>query len=99
MVGPADRAQGGEARAQGQAVGQDVAGAGLTGRHRLSPKRPACRRISTRSAYNLVGYGCTTCIGNSGPSARAGEEAVNDADLVVCRRAVGNRNFEAASTR
>jgi aconitate hydratase len=44
--------------------------------------------------FNLVGYGCTTCIGNSGPLPEAISRAVNDNDLVVCSVLSGNRNFE-----
>jgi aconitate hydratase len=44
--------------------------------------------------FNLVGYGCTTCIGNSGPLPAEVSEAVNDADLAVCSVLSGNRNFE-----
>ena len=44
--------------------------------------------------FNLVGYGCTTCIGNSGPLPDAISEAVNERDLVVCAVLSGNRNFE-----
>jgi aconitate hydratase len=44
--------------------------------------------------FNLVGYGCTTCIGNSGPLPDAISAAVNDADLAVCSVLSGNRNFE-----
>ncbi len=44
--------------------------------------------------FNLVGYGCTTCIGNSGPLPEAISEAVNEKDLVVCSVLSGNRNFE-----
>jgi aconitate hydratase len=44
--------------------------------------------------FNLVGYGCTTCIGNSGPLPEAISEAVNRHDLVVCSVLSGNRNFE-----
>ncbi|MFL5953377.1 MAG: aconitate hydratase AcnA [Gaiellaceae bacterium] len=45
--------------------------------------------------FNTVGYGCTTCIGNSGPLADEISEAVNEGDLVVCSVLSGNRNFEA----
>jgi aconitate hydratase len=45
--------------------------------------------------FNLVGYGCTTCIGNSGPLPEAISEAVTEGDLVVCAVLSGNRNFEA----
>ena len=44
--------------------------------------------------FNLVGYGCTTCIGNSGPLPEAISDAVNEKDLVVCSVLSGNRNFE-----
>src|ERR1039457_6301254 len=44
--------------------------------------------------FNLVGYGCTTCIGNSGPLPSAISEAVNDNDLAVAAVLSGNRNFE-----
>ena len=44
--------------------------------------------------FNLVGYGCTTCIGNSGPLIPAVSAAVADADLAVCSVLSGNRNFE-----
>jgi aconitate hydratase len=44
--------------------------------------------------FNLVGYGCTTCIGNSGPLPEEISEAVNDADLAVVSVLSGNRNFE-----
>jgi aconitate hydratase len=44
--------------------------------------------------FNLVGYGCTTCIGNSGPLPETISKAVNDNDLVVCSVLSGNRNFE-----
>jgi aconitate hydratase len=44
--------------------------------------------------FNLVGYGCTTCIGNSGPLAPEISQAVGDADLAVASVLSGNRNFE-----
>ena len=44
--------------------------------------------------FNLVGYGCTTCIGNSGPLPPAISEAVNENDLAVTAVLSGNRNFE-----
>jgi len=44
--------------------------------------------------FNLVGYGCTTCIGNSGPLADPIAGAVEEADLAVCSVLSGNRNFE-----
>ena len=44
--------------------------------------------------FNLVGYGCTTCIGNSGPLDPAISAAIEEKDLVVCSVLSGNRNFE-----
>jgi aconitate hydratase len=44
--------------------------------------------------FNLVGYGCTTCIGNSGPLPEEISEVVNTADLAVVSVLSGNRNFE-----
>jgi aconitate hydratase len=44
--------------------------------------------------FNLVGYGCTTCIGNSGPLLPEVSQAVNDNDLAVTAVLSGNRNFE-----
>ncbi|AXI41927.1 aconitate hydratase AcnA [Sulfitobacter sp. SK011] len=44
--------------------------------------------------FNLVGYGCTTCIGNSGPLEPAISKAINDYDLIGTSVLSGNRNFE-----
>ncbi|KPP81097.1 MAG: aconitate hydratase AcnA [Oceanicaulis sp. HLUCCA04] len=44
--------------------------------------------------FNLVGYGCTTCIGNSGPLPEKISKAVAEGDLVACSVLSGNRNFE-----
>ncbi|MBG2777115.1 aconitate hydratase AcnA [Proteus mirabilis] len=44
--------------------------------------------------FNLVGYGCTTCIGNSGPLLAPIEEAIKDNDLTIAAVLSGNRNFE-----
>ena len=44
--------------------------------------------------FNLVGYGCTTCIGNSGPLPQPISDAVQAGDLVACSVLSGNRNFE-----
>jgi aconitate hydratase len=45
--------------------------------------------------FHTVGYGCTTCIGNSGPLPEPISRAVTEGDLVVCAVLSGNRNFEA----
>jgi aconitate hydratase len=44
--------------------------------------------------FNLVGYGCTTCIGNSGPLPEPISEAIQENNLAVCSVLSGNRNFE-----
>lgn len=44
--------------------------------------------------FNLVGYGCTTCIGNSGPLPEPISKAIKEHDLVACSVLSGNRNFE-----
>src|SRR6185503_19906425 len=48
--------------------------------------------------YHLVGYGCTTCIGNSGPLSEEISAVVNDNDLTVVSVLSGNRNFEGRIT-
>jgi len=45
--------------------------------------------------FHTVGYGCTTCIGNSGPLPAEISQAVDEGELVVCAVLSGNRNFEA----
>jgi aconitate hydratase len=47
-----------------------------------------------RLGFNLVGYGCTTCIGNSGPLAHDVAQAVAEHDMIVAAVLSGNRNFE-----
>jgi aconitate hydratase len=44
--------------------------------------------------FNVVGYGCTTCIGNSGPLSGPIADAITDQDMMVCSVLSGNRNFE-----
>src|SRR5947209_13904271 len=44
--------------------------------------------------FHLVGYGCTTCIGNSGPLPPAVSKAIDEGELVVAAVLSGNRNFE-----
>jgi aconitate hydratase len=50
--------------------------------------------VPGEAGFNLVGYGCTTCIGNSGPLIPEVSKAVEDADLAVVSVLSGNRNFE-----
>ncbi len=57
--------------------------------------RTGLQQYLDRLGFNLVGYGCTTCIGNSGPLSAPVEEAVGKHDLVAASVLSGNRNFEA----
>jgi len=58
-------------------------------------KKTGLQPCLNKLGFNLVGYGCTTCIGNSGPLDPAIEEAVIKNDLVTVSVLSGNRNFEA----
>ena len=90
----ARRQEGGRARAQGQALGQDQPRARAARWSATITPRPGCRSISTSSASTSSGYGCTTCIGNSGPLPEPIAEAIDEGDLAVCAVLSGNRNFE-----
>ena len=57
-------------------------------------KRSGLDEYLDRLKFNLVGYGCTTCIGNSGPLPEAISAAIEEKDLMVCSVLSGNRNFE-----
>jgi aconitate hydratase len=57
-------------------------------------ERAGLTEFLDRLQFNLVGYGCTTCIGNSGPLPAEISAAVEANDLVVCSVLSGNRNFE-----
>src|SRR5690606_16210189 len=90
--GPA-RPQGGRARAVDQALGEDDA------RPRVQVVMDYYAKAGLvpyleKLGFNLVGYGCTTCIGNSGPLIEEVSAAVNEADLAVVSVLSGNRNFE-----
>ncbi|MGA2819840.1 MAG: aconitate hydratase AcnA [Anaerolineales bacterium] len=52
------------------------------------------QRYLDQLGFNVVGYGCTTCIGNSGPLAEVVASAIRDKDLVAAAVLSGNRNFE-----
>jgi aconitate hydratase len=58
-------------------------------------KKTGLQTYLNKLRFNTVGYGCTTCIGNSGPLHPAVEEAVTKNDLVTASVLSGNRNFEA----
>ena len=57
-------------------------------------ERAGLTRYLDELQFNLVGYGCTTCIGNSGPLAPEISAAIAEKDLAVCAVLSGNRNFE-----
>ncbi len=56
--------------------------------------RTGLQQSLDKLGFNLVGYGCTTCIGNSGPLPKEVSEAISEGDLVVASVLSGNRNFE-----
>jgi aconitate hydratase len=58
-------------------------------------RRAGLDRYLDELGFNVVGYGCTTCIGNSGPLPESISKAIADGELVVCSVLSGNRNFEA----
>jgi aconitate hydratase len=58
-------------------------------------ERSGLQEYLNKLTFNLVGYGCTTCIGNSGPLDPRVEEAVVKNDLIAASVLSGNRNFEA----
>jgi aconitate hydratase len=58
-------------------------------------EKTGLQKYLNQIGFNLVGYGCTTCIGNSGPLDPAIEEALNEHDLIAASVLSGNRNFEA----
>ena len=57
-------------------------------------KKAGLQSYLDKLGFNLVGYGCTTCIGNSGPLPDPIADAINLGDLVACSVLSGNRNFE-----
>ena len=59
----------------------------------------ASARILNALGFDLVGYGCTTCIGNSGPLAEPISKAIADKDLVACQRAVAATAISKAGCR
>jgi aconitate hydratase len=58
-------------------------------------ERTGLQQYLNQLGFNLVGYGCTTCIGNSGPLDPAIEQIVNERDVIAASVLSGNRNFEA----
>ena len=76
-------------------MGEVVARARARRSSRGTTSRPACSSYLDELGFNTVGYGCTTCIGNSGPLADEISAAIAEGDLVVCSVLSGNRNFEA----
>ncbi len=58
-------------------------------------ERTGLQQYLNQLGFNLVGYGCTTCIGNSGPLDPSIEQIVNERDVIAASVLSGNRNFEA----
>jgi aconitate hydratase len=58
-------------------------------------EKTGLQKYLNQLGFNLVGYGCTTCIGNSGPLHPNIEKAIHEYDLVAASVLSGNRNFEA----
>jgi aconitate hydratase len=58
-------------------------------------RRAGLQEHLDRLGFHLVGYGCTTCIGNSGPLAPEIEKALSESDVIAASVLSGNRNFEA----
>ena len=86
--------EGGRAGADGQAVREDQPGPGQPRGDRLSAARPASTSRWSKLGFHTVGYGCTTCIGNSGPLPEPVAKAVDQGKLVAAAVLSGNRNFE-----
>ena len=76
-----------------QAVGEDDSRAGLQGGDGLLRQGRRDGALDALGFY-LAGYGCTTCIGNSGPLPQPISNAIEDEKLIVCAVLSGNRNFE-----
>ncbi len=79
-------------------MGQDVDGAGsqvVTDYYEKAGLWPYLEKLG----FHLVGYGCTTCIGNSGPLPEEVSAVVNEHDLSVVSVLSGNRNFEGRINR
>lgn len=85
-----------KARAKGLKVKPWVKTSLAPGSQVVSDYLEACNLQDDLDAlgFNLVGYGCTTCIGNSGPLKPEFSKAINEGDLVVTSVLSGNRNFE-----
>ena len=79
------------------AVGEDVAGTGLARGDRLLPKSGLLPYLD-KLRFHVVGYGCTTCIGNSGPLPTDVSKSIDDHGLVAVSVLSGNRNFEGRIT-
>ena len=79
--------------ASNQALGENEFRARLQSGHRLSHAAGLWTYLNTLR-FNLVGYGCTTCIGNSGPLPESISRAIKENNLVAVSVLSGNRNFE-----
>ena len=87
--------EGGRARPARRSGSENFARARVAGRFRIISTKTGLQTYLDQLGFNLVGYGCTTCIGNSGPLHPKIEKAIHDYDLVAASVLSGNRNFEA----
>ena len=88
------RQEGGREGLANQALGEGKPRTRFESGDRLLPTTPGLDVYLDKLRFNLVGYGCTTCIGNSGPLPAEISKAIHDDDLVVAAVLSGNRNFE-----
>ena len=79
---------------QGSGVGEDFPCAGIQSRDAITWNKAGLLPYLEKLKFQLVGYGCTTCIGNSGPLPTEVSQAIDENDLVVASVLSGNRNFE-----
>jgi len=80
-------------------LGEDFAGPwGRAWSPTITP-RPVCCLTLKSCGFNVVGYGCTTCIGNSGPLPADVSKSIDEHGLVAVSVLSGNRNFEGPGER
>ena len=86
--------EGGRARAHPSPVGQDLAGARARRSSSTTSTGPGSSPTWPSSGFDVVGFGCTTCIGNSGPLPPPIAQAAEEHGLALVSVLSGNRNFE-----
>jgi len=89
------RQEGRRARPRRRSHRQDLARPGIRASSPTTSRSTGLQPYLDKLGFQTVGYGCTTCIGNSGPLNPEVEKAIADNDLVAAAVLSGNRNFEA----